>query len=123
MDVYAQDTLIFCCVIQYFYSCYFGLIKTLVPLQGFHRPEHSTSGGFLGHPPSTMPMFLKSKHSKGDGSIQLMKHFTIVEHSSSALLVTFVYICISYRISSLIIIHSYLVAVLAISPHSSQSPR
>ncbi|CAK6973248.1 uncharacterized protein LOC121896904 [Scomber scombrus] len=32
--------------------------------QGSHMPEPSTSGGFLRHPPSTIPMFLKSKHSK-----------------------------------------------------------
>ncbi|XP_042266909.1 uncharacterized protein LOC121896904 [Thunnus maccoyii] len=32
--------------------------------QGPHMSEQCTSGGFLGHPPSTIPMFLKSKQKK-----------------------------------------------------------
>lgn len=61
-------------MISNLYSAYFGLYKTLVFFQGSPKSEQNTSdpGGLLGHPPSTMPMFLKSKHSKGDGCIYVI---------------------------------------------------
>lgn len=38
-------------------------------LQVSPMPEQNISGpgGLHGHPPTTIPMFLKSKHNKGDG--------------------------------------------------------